>query len=725
MTAFLLSFLITTTVFASSAALPSEGAKPCVVDAILRPRVLVTEARLEFLRNDVKTNSVRRAIYEQDIKANADRWLHRAIVIPEPGGWFHDFCGPDGTLLELPADQRFEPAQASLSPSTGKGSLSPKILGARRFLEHVWLMMAVRDLALAGAVEQRRDYADQAAKILLKYADAYPHVLAEKTKFGFQQSSLNESVSLIPMAQGYDLIYHSGALTDEQKQHLERDFFWPEAQAISNAGLGGNWGSWHLSAVGVIGYATGHQRLIDFALNNFKSQITDQLGSDGLWPESVHTYHFYPLDGFLSLAEASGNCGKDLFHWQSPSGKSIEKMFEAPLGYMYPTLQLPAINDGWYDAWLPVDQYCVAYWHYHKPAFAWAIRRGDEVGRSGVTGDFYDQRYRLFLFGESIPEKTAAPVFTSTNFPGLGIAILRHGSNIPITREMFLTFHYGPFLGHGHYDKMGVTFFANGRPMAPELGTPGYGSRNMEFFSGVTAHNTIAAEDGNQPRTTDNHLIAFRDEPELKLAAAETSQLAPGTSWIRAILLAADYAVIWDDVRGNQKHTYNAFFHAFGDKLILSGTSASRPADPEKNGSFSYPFVTDVQTQQLTGPDAKANWLMPDGTGLNVWFMGDTNSVLFSGRCPASDGKTLPMIALRKRGEDCQFVSVLQPWKKRPVEMHIRADRSDLNYLRLTVTQPARTDVISFNLHQIEFDGAVGSPEEKKINVSFSGAGNN
>jgi hypothetical protein len=320
-------------------------------------------------------------------------------------------------------------------------------------------------------------------------------------------------------------------------------------------------------------------------------------------------------------------------------------------------------------------------------------------------------------------EKTDVPVFTSTNFPVLGIAILRQGSEIPENQEMFLTFHYGAMLGHGQYDKMGVTLFANGQPIAAGLGTPGYGSPNMGFFSGVTAHNTITADETNQPRTTDNRLIAFRDEPQLKLAAAETTQLASGTKWTRAVMLAADYAVIWDDLRGNQKHTYDWFFHAFGDKLNLSGTSASRPADTKKNGGFPYPFLTDIQVQKLTGLDAEANWLLPDGTGLKVWPMGETNDILFSGRCPSTSAKPISMIALRKQAEHCQFVSVLQPWKKQPTEMQIRADRSDPNHLRLTITQPARTDVISFNLQKIEFDYDVGGAQEKKLDVPLSGAG--
>jgi hypothetical protein len=700
---------------------PADGAKPCTFDNLAHPRVLVKEQRLNFLRNDIKTNAVRRAIYEKDIKVNADRWVHRTIVIPEQGGWAHNFCGPDGVLLELPEDQQFDPNKPSRSPTTGKSYLSPKILAARRYFEQLWLTFAVRDLALAYAISQDPQYANKAGEILLKYTDAYPHFIAEQKGFGFSENSLNEAVALIPVAQGYDLIYTSGALTDAQKRHIEQDFLWPEAQALTHAGLTGNWGSWHLSAVGAIGYATGHQRFADYGVNSFKWQITTNLGDDGLWPESIQTYHFYPLDGFLALAEAAGNCGTDLFDWPAKPGKGIEAMFESPLRYMYPTLQLPAINDGWYNAFLPEDQYAVAYWHYHKPEFAWAIKRSEEVGRSGVTGDFYDQRYRLFLFGEKLPDPLPAPIFKSTNFPGLGIAILRQGSDVPVDREMFLTFHYGQFSGHGHFDKMGITLFANGRPLAPGLGTPGYGSPNMPFFGQVTGHNTIAVDETNQPRTTDKHLLAFCDEPQLKLAAAETQQVPPGTKWIRAVLLADDYAVVWDDLQGDREHTYDWFFHAFGDKLKISGTTASRPASAGKHGEFPYSFITRVHAQQLTGPGTEANWLLPDDTGLKVWLMGETNDVLFTARCPTTDGKTIPVIVLRKKATDEQFVSVLQPWKKKPEAMQISTDSSDPTHLRLTIRQPTRTDVISFEPTDIKYDFDSTGPREKLLDVPLNG----
>jgi hypothetical protein len=699
---------------------PANGAAPCAFDAIPHPRVLVTEDRLNFLRNDIKTNAVRRAIYEKDIKINADRWVHRNIVIPEQGGWAHDFCGPDGVLLELPKEQQFTPNEPSRSATTGKSYLSPKILAARRYFEHLWLTFAVRDLALTYAVSGRPEYADKAAEILLKYTDAYPHFVAETNGFGFSQNSLNEAVALIPMVQGFDLIYNSGALKDAQKRRIEQDFLWPEAQRLTQAGLGGNWGSWHLSAVGVIGFATGQQRFADYGVSRFKWQITTNLGDDGLWPESIQTYHFYPLDGFLSLAEAAGNCGTDLFDWHAGHSKGIEEMFESPLWYMYPTLQLPAINDGWYDAWLPEDQYAVAWWHYHRPEFAWAIRRSEQVGRSGVTGDFYDQRYRLFLFGDKLTENPVPPHLTSTNFPGLGIAILRQGSDVPVNREMFLTFHYGKFSGHGHYDKMGVTLFANGEPLAPGLGTPGYGSPNIRFFNGVTAHNTIATDGTNQPRTTDSVLLAFCDEPQLKVAAAETTQAPPGTKWIRAVLLADTYAVIWDHLRSSKPQTYDCFFHAFGKRLELAGATHSRPRRLGKHSAFPYPFITDVSASQLTSESAEANWFLPDKAGLKLWLMGETNNSLFAARCPTTDGKTIPMVVLRKKGTDCEFTTVLEPWKGKPVPMQISVAHPASDILRLTIKQPARTDVVAFLPTGIVFDFDNGGSGEKSKFVSLT-----
>ena len=64
--------------------------------------------------------------------------------------------------------------------------------------------------------------------------------------------SLDESMWIIPLAQAYDLIHDD--LSPEQRASIE-NFLRTVAEGLQRCGTHGNWGSWHLSAVGVVGYA--------------------------------------------------------------------------------------------------------------------------------------------------------------------------------------------------------------------------------------------------------------------------------------------------------------------------------------------------------------------------------------------------------------------------------------------------------------------------------------
>ena len=635
------------------------GAKPCKYDSLPRPSILITPQRLAEVRAEVlHGNCEPRAVFEKFIKANANRWLHRDIAIPDVGGWAHYFFCTDGTMLELPENQQFDPNVPSKCPVCGKVYLDPKILIARHFFEHYWLVGAARDLALTYAIEQKKEYAAKAAEILIKYADAFPHELGDG---GYQENTLTEAVSIIPLAEAYDLVCEQ--MTPAQRRHVEQDFFWPAAESLTHAGFNGNWGSWHLSAIGVIGYATRHQRFIDFATAQFKSQIADQLGDDGLWPESIGTYHFYALDAFLSFAEAATNCGDDLYSWEARPGKSLKAMFEAPLHFAYPNLRLAAINDGWFDAWLPQDQYTLAYHRYHLPEFAWAIQNLKRIGKSGNSGEFMDRNYRYLLYGEKLPAEIPKPIFASTNFPVLGIAVLRQGSDLPADKEMMMTLHYGPFLGHGHYDKMGVTLFAHGQALAAAYGTSGYGIALSHFLQSAPGHNTIVVDGKNQTRTTDRDLVAFTNTPELKLASARTTELVPGTTWTRTVMLADQYAIIWDHLTGKTKHQYDWFFHAEGEKFSLNDESGvPMPATKTTAKEFPYPFVTEATRHDVNGHLLSAHWISGD-SGLDLWAMGSTNETAFDGKFPTPEIRRVPLLVLRQKASNADFVAVARPWQ--------------------------------------------------------------
>ncbi|MDR1097573.1 MAG: heparinase II/III family protein [Tannerella sp.] len=664
------------------------GAKPCKYDALPHPCVAVGGERLDFIREDIlHGKSERKAIYETYVKADADRWLQRSIVIPEMGGWFHDFFCTDGTMLEIPDDRIFRDDVPSRCPVCGKTYLNDKVLAVRRALIHYWMCGAVRHLGMVYAVEGKREYAEKGIEILSRYADAYPRQT-------LLRQTLEEAVVMIPLAEGYDLLYN--AMTDSQRTHIEQDLLWPAAQMLANSGLGGNWGSWHLSAVGVVGYATRHQRFIDYATRQFKTQIRDQLGDDGLWPESVHTYHFYPLNAFLSFVEAAANHGDDLYNWEIKDGKGIRKMLATPLRYAYPDMRLAAINDGWYDSWLPQDQYTAGYYRYRLPEFAWAARQIRKGGKSGVPGDLLDPHYRNVLYGEELPAKLTAPVFSSVNFPTLGIAVLRQNSNLPADREMMMTFDYGPYLGHGHPDKMGVTLFAGGKIAAPDYGTTGYASASNQFLKSTPSHNTLVIDGKNQPPAKDRNLTAFEIHPSFKFASATTSEIE-GCEWTRSVMLTDGYAVVWDHVAGNEKHRYDWFFHAEGKAVAVNSATAV------SSGEFAYPFITDVKKQNPADASGKAHW---DGCGLNLWFMHDgKEQAVFTAAMPTGEGdKKVPLLVLRQELNEADFVALIKPAQGKKGQPDVRIRQETDGKIHITVSSGKIAEQLTLEKKKIIYE---------------------
>lgn len=629
----------------------SSGAKPCSIESLKRPYVLFTAERLAQLRDEIKHPGWKQDYYRDKVMANADLWLGRSFAIPPRSGHFHNFVCSDGQRLPVPPGQILGQYGPYTCPACGKKWEGEKFDGAKRNIEHGWICTATRDLALAYALGGDKRYAEKSAQTLLKLADAYPGRHTSATEGGLFYQSLDESMNIIPLCQAYDLICDAGVLTPEQKDHIEHELFLECAAGLRVMGIGGNWGSWHLSAVGVIGLTTKHQGLIDFAFKSFKSQISEQLGEDGLWPESVHTYHFFPLYAFLQYAEASTNAGTDLYSYQPAPGKGLHSMLVAPISYMYPNLQLPAINDGWYAAYMPQEQYDIGYYRYHDPAMAWVVNEFVKHNYNTSAGMAVRDRIWSFIDGSPEPVDAPMPEIRSHNFPVLGISILR--TSEPLERQTMMTFDYGRFLGHGQPDKMGVTLFSQNRVICADYGTPSYGSALLPYYTGTSSHNTLIVDGQNQKRTTDSRLLAFN--PDIRLSCSATDQAYPGVDWRRTVYLGPEFGLVVDDVKSTQPHTFDFFLHSEGDLTIAGNDWQSTPTD------FSYKYVSDVRSREQKEP-LRAEWKWKDG-GMVLAAPGGTT--LITGRVPAENAtRTIRLVVMRKKASAARFVAVLAPYGK-------------------------------------------------------------
>ena len=626
-----------------------------------RPFVLVNSNELVTIREEISKSGWKRDAYllgnapdfvgsGHAIKPNADSWLHRDITIPARGGHYHLFFCEDGTRLTMPTNQLFAAGPYSC-PTCGKTYSGEQYESAVRRLVHGWLSVAVRDLALVAAIEQKPEYAVKAGEILLKYAAAYPGPHTSNTEGGMIYQSLDESMWVIPLAQAFDLIHDQ--LTPAHQQQIS-GFLKTAASGIQRCGTGGNWGSWHLSAVGVVGYATGDTNLVAWATQAFQAQIRDQLGDDGLWPESVHTYHFFPLQAFQYFAEAAGHAGVDLYHWEAKPGKSLATMYLAPLDYAYPNLQLAAINDGWFQSFLPPDTYELAWHRLHDPRFEWVLTRdyAPSVQPAGKAPDASAKMQRnglyAFLFGEELPISVAAPAVRSVNFPVLGICVL-HSTNGAV-----MTFDYGPMLGHGQADKMGITFFAAGSLWAADYGTPGYGAEILSWYKSTFAHNTIVVDDRDQNPTKENTADLWLGDSWLEAARSTTTNAYAKVTHTRTVVRLGDCFIIRDQLNSQAKHDYDFYLHSEGD-LKLDG-----PLEVGHLQNSATKWIEDLRSFSRRSQVSGA-WLA-HGRGISFTAVGKNLLTPMTAKCPAeTGGRKVDLLVLRQFGKTAEFITAVCP----------------------------------------------------------------
>lgn len=633
-----------------------------------RPFVLINERELSVLRRGLTKDGWKRSLYLEPasdslfaysgagLLSSANRWLDEIIEIPERSGHYHHFFCDCGSRLQIP--EKLKVGGEYLCPECSKSYSGEKYDGAVRFLIHNKVAGAAMALALVYGIEKERAYADKAAEILLKYAEAYPGPHTDCVTGGILYQSLCESVWVIPLAQVYDLIYYSRSLDEEQKALIEHRLFRPVAEGLMACGIDGNWGSWHLAAVGVIGCAIKETAYVRYAIESFNSQIAEQLGEDGLWPESVHTYHFYPLSAFVHLAEALSRIGIDIYSWEVRPGKSLKSMFAAPLQYMYPSFKLPAINDGWYDSFLPLDLYEIAYRRWNDPAFAWVLKKGYKFSESPLGKDQETNTQRLsrrgfysFLFGRDLPGRLAAPVFASSYFTSLGVCTLRNNDGSMVTLDC------GPFLGHGHLDKLSFTFYANNQVMVPDYGTPGYGSGIREWYQCTASHNTVVVDGQVQGIAKQHGLVSRYCGEFVQLAEGVADDCYEGVTHIRRMLLIGDTCIVDDLLTSSSEHNYDWLIRCEGEPELLGSY------EPSDANFDVHPLISCSQMSKVRD-SYQLRWKCEQGyLSLGIWNSLDSCDIAL-GTCPSETASRLvSSLTCRKTSSNVRFLATLVPSK--------------------------------------------------------------
>lgn len=609
------------------------------------PRLAITAAELAKRKNSPEFPALRK-----EAVAQGDALLKNPITLPTGSGdWTFYYACPDHGV-----DLQAKNLDEHVCPICKKVYTTERIKAAYRTRLHDRANIAAMELGWAYAYTGDDRYAREAQRILLKFADDYPGYPPRHDRWGRTgifahlggrryAQSLDEAVGVINLCKGYDLTRTSKVWTDAQREHVEKDLFRPIADTLLFANLGiNNHQTWFNAGLMCIASVLGDKALVEKVLTmkgGFRYQVEKSMGDNGFWYEGSMAYHNYALQAMLDIIDAGRRMGIPLH--EDPR---IKAMILAPLRYAYPNGTFPAINDsdsGHISSFNGSFEW--AWKLYGDPRFARAIAQGNEARLKELLG----------------PDAKGGPAIdtTSANLPDAGLIALRRGSGPNATCVMVDYGEHGG--GHGHFDKLNIVVYANGREWLLDPGRLTYSHKEYKTWVKETAaHNTVTLGGETQSKTTGKALW-FQPQDQYAACATQTDLAYPGSVLTRYLLLADNILIDVYDVAADKPTQIDWFAHAISEKLQpVENLGPGMTASPgERNG---YQHLTEGKSWTVTKP---TQWdfvsATPDKAKLRMWIAGPSQETLFT--CKGIGhyiNMLVPCLVRRVQGQQAQFVAV-------------------------------------------------------------------
>jgi hypothetical protein len=244
-----------------------------------------------------------------------------------------------------------------------------------------------------------------------------------------------------------------------------------------------------------------------------------------------------------------------------------------------------------------------------------------------------------------------------------GLAILRQGEGKDAS---CVVMDYGPHGGdsggHGHYDKLSITLFANGREWLLDPGRLDYSHPEYKTWVKTTAaHNTVTLGGKSQLATT-GKLLWLKNGEGWSACAAESDGAYPGIPGAvlrRYLLLTPEFLVDVFEAESDKETQIDWFTHATADK-VQAGHSMNK-ADPVKLGDTDgYQHLTDARAWgPVTG--VKPWEFVAGGRKLALHFVSPPGEEVFTcfGIGYTVAQKT-PTLVRRVKGKAARFVTVYE-----------------------------------------------------------------
>lgn len=541
-------------------------------------------------------------------------------------------------------------------PKCGTVYSDERTVTASRALLHYAAEKAANTLGWAYAYTGDEKYVEGVKRILLKLAHDYPTYPQRLDRWGhvgifaplggrrFVQS-LDEATGIISLAEAYDLTFHSPSWSPEEKATVEKNLFKLTANTLLafNQGIN-NHQTWYNAGLMAIASVTADAELIKKVLTmrgGFSDQLERSIGPDGLWYEGSVSYHSYAFSAMRSIVETGERLGLPL-----ANEPKFRAMIEGLLHVTYPHGVFPAINDSDPITLTGFSKIFEWAWkQYHDPTFAQAAAWNNP------------EKLKALLGPDAKPQ---SPISTgSENLAGVGLTVLRQGEGSEATC-LFLDYgrHGG---GHGHYDKLNIMLYSNGREWLLDPGRLNYSHKEYKTWVKETAaHNTVTLAGQNQKATTGQFLFLQTDK-EFTACAAQSKSAYPGATLTRYLLLTPKILVDVFAVEAPKTTQIDLFAHAVAAGVLpVTDALQGRQQSPGKTNGYQH--FQDGKVWLVRG-DSRWDFVSDlnnvTAPRLRLWLAGNSSEQIFTATgIGHAVSQKIPTLIRRRNTAKTQFVTV-------------------------------------------------------------------
>ncbi len=607
------------------------------------PRLATTSAEWDALQAKPDFEKKREAA-----RMLGDSLLVKPIAVPHGAGdWsFYYACPADASHLHALSDGEHQCPRCKMIYK------DERTVASYRTLQHDRVNHAALNLAWAYRYTGDEKYAAEVRRILLKYADDYAGYPVRRDRWGRTgffaflggrrySQSLDEAVGIIKLAKAYDLIHASTSWTEAERWHVESDFFRETAKTLLayNQGIN-NHQTWYNAGILTIASVLGDKDLVLKVLDmkgGFRDQLKRSFGDDGIWYEGTMAYQNYALQAMIEIVDAGRRLGLPLH--EEPRFRTL---LESPLTCAYPNGQFPALNDS--------DPSGLANFN-HAWAWAWQTYRDPKFARVLAGANLI--RLKELLGPDAVLEPYLPG--KSTVLGDIGLGILRRGAGLKASCVMV---DFGPHGGgHGHYDKLSIVLFANGREWLLDPGRLSYSHKEYATWVKQTAaHNTVAVGGRSQSATT-GKLVWFSEQPEFVGCGVASDSAYRGAKLRRQLLLFDTMLIDRFEVESAEPTQIDLFAHAVS-KQVVPAEPRGPGAKGEPGSRDGYQHLLNARSWQTEGP---SGWRFEADKSqvLYVHFAGLANEEIIA--CEGIGyqvAQKIPCLIRRVQGKTAAFVTV-------------------------------------------------------------------